>query len=150
MTATYGGIHDELARMTTRNRRRFLPDAEEVTPEELDVKVASPMLLDVPSSNRLEAARRYARELLRLQSAFASFYGLAWHDRATHRAEVCYRIAVPLLRGARTFADRPTNRLARRLLWEGRALGGLVRARGNLPEEIAALGREARRERAAR
>jgi hypothetical protein len=132
LTATYGGVGAESARVTTRNRRRFLPDAEEVRPDELDVKVASPNLLEVPSWERLEPARHYAQELLRLQSAFAAFYGLSWRDRATHRAEVCSVVGLQLLRAARTFADRPTLRLAHRLLWEARVLRFLGRGSGHL------------------
>jgi glycosyltransferase involved in cell wall biosynthesis len=130
LTATYGGVRTESARVTTRNRRRFLPDAEEVRPEELDMKVASPNLLEVPSSERLAPARRYARELLRLQSAFAAFYDLSWRDRASHRAEVCSLVGMQLLRAAGTFSDRPTHRLAHWLLCEARALRMLGRGRG--------------------
>jgi glycosyltransferase involved in cell wall biosynthesis len=130
LTATSSSIRTELATVTTQNRRRVLPNAEEVTSDELDVKVASPSLLEVPSRECLEMARHYARELLRLQSAFAVFYDLSWRDRASHRAEVCSLVGMQLLRASGTFSDRPTHRLARWLLCEARALRMLGRGRG--------------------
>jgi glycosyltransferase involved in cell wall biosynthesis len=122
LTATYGGVRAESATVTTRNRRRLLPDGEEVRSEELDMKVASPNLLEVPSREWLEPARRYSRELLRLQSAFAAFYRLPWRDRTTHRAEVCSLVGSQLLRAAGTYSDRSTQRLAQWFLCEGWAL----------------------------
>lgn len=147
MTATYGGVREESATVTTRTRQRFLAGMEPVTAADLDVKVASPAMLDIPSADRLSHARNYARELLHLQSRFSSFYRLSLHDRLAHRAEVHYRLGLQLLRAGRTFSDPPSRRLARRLLWQGAALERLLEAWGRrLPEEVASVGAEARRE----
>jgi glycosyltransferase involved in cell wall biosynthesis len=147
LSATYAGARDELAEVTTRSRRRLVADADEVTAGELDIRVASPELLGVADSpERAELARRAARDILRLQAAFASHYGLSRGERAAHRAEVCYRIAVQLMRTARRVPDPAAARDARRLLRAARALEVIARVRRVTPAQLAALGREARRE----
>ncbi len=146
MTARHATeMEEHTARVISRNRRLVFSGAREVRASDLDVYAPSPELLGIPDrQDRIAAARSAARDILRLQEAFAVHYGLGRRERASHRAEVCYRLAAQLTRIARCWSDASSRRFARRLLWEGRALEALARVRGAAAENLVELSRAAR------